>query len=171
MRGIRTTHSSKAGHCYRYPPKSSGKQEKIKSETEIGTIVSALTAHMVLPAGDAKPSWESAARTISISDFRCNLSGTSYLQGNGKQQGFQKWAVWYSGSKDQAVYQLSQNVLFLHLWTFPYVIQTVWPFQCLGLICCLAKKAPNTGPVFISFLFSGGEPLIGTGADGDWQSS
>lgn len=29
------------------------------------------------------------------------------------------------------------------------------------------KKAPNTGLVFISLLFSGGEPLIGAGADGD----
>lgn len=88
-----------------------GSREKKMSEMEIGAIMSSLTAHMVLPVGDAKPSWDSAARTISISDFGHNLSGTCYLQGNEKQQGFLKWAVCYSRSKDQTVYQLSQNVL------------------------------------------------------------
>lgn len=52
---------------------------------EIGVIISSLTAHMVLPAGDAKPSWDLAARTIFISDFGHSLSTTSYLQGNEKQ--------------------------------------------------------------------------------------
>ncbi len=41
---------------------------------EIGAIMSSLAAHMVLPVGDAKPSWDSAASTISISDFGHNLS-------------------------------------------------------------------------------------------------
>ncbi len=115
------------------------------SEMEIGAIMSSLAAHMVLPVGDAKPSWDSAASTISISDFGHNLSETCYLQGNEKQQGFLKWAACYSRSKDQTVYQLSQNVLCFCLWTLLYVTWRVLTFHCLSLIRSPAKRLQIQG--------------------------
>lgn len=129
--------------------------------------MSSLTAHMVLPAGDAKPSWDSAARTISISDFGQNLSGTSYLQGNEKQQVFfEVGCLIFKVQRANCIPIVSKCFMFLlinaplcDMKSLDIPLPQPYSFSC--------KKAPNTGLVSISLLLSGGEPLIGAGADGD----
>lgn len=120
-------------------------------EMEIGAIISSLTAHMVLPAGDAKPSWDLTAK-------KKNLRFHS-------EPFFEVACIIFRVQRPSCLPIVSKCLVFPLMDTRVYKTESS-VFHCLSLICSPANRLQIKG-LSRSLLLSGGEPLIGAGADGD----
>ncbi len=127
-----------------------GSREFFLSEMEIGAIMSSLAAHMVLPVGDAKPSWDSAARTISISDFGHNLFGTCLPPGQWETAGFfEVGCLLFKVQRPNCISIVSKCFVFL-LMNAPLCDWRVLTFHCSALFVLQQKDSEYRDCLYLS---------------------